>query len=518
MLVIGCYTSVCGQQKTQVLPADLDQYIEKVLTTFEVPGMALAVVKDGKIVLAEGYGVRKMGTHTPVDAHTLFPIASNSKAFTATALTLLKEEGKLVWDKPVVEYLPWFSLSDPLVTRELSVRDLLVHRSGIAPYAGDLLQFPPSTYTRRELVERLKYLPLSTSFRSTYAYDNVLYLVVAELIKAVSGEEWEDFVKERIFSKVGMTATLSRFSLFQKQQNAATSHAPVGGKVQPLEHFFEQGLGDISNPAGGIVSNVSDMARWLLTQLDSGRVAGGKRLFSPASAENLWRGVTPMPVYKVPEWIAPAQSDFNSYALGFRTYTYRNRKAVAHGGKLDGFVSQLVFFPDLDFGMVVLTNQECSNACYAVINHIVDHVMGVEPFDWIAGYRKQEDRKFANINKQEQEAVVERNEKSEPSLALANYAGKYRDAWYGGISIVQEQGKLIMRFEHSPQLVGEMEHWQYDTFIVRWYNKELRADAYVIFSLDHDGSIERVKMKAVSPITDVSYDFHDLNIFPIRSR
>jgi len=503
-------------QSPDVLPRGFDQYVQRVLETFEVPGMALSVVKDGEVALAKGYGVRRMGDPAGVDEHTLFPIASNSKAFTGAALAMLVEEGKLEWDKPVVEYLPWFKLSDPLVTNELSVCDLLVHRSGIAPYAGDLLQFPPTTYTRRELVERLRYLPLATSFRSAYAYDNVLYLVAGLLIEEVSGMMWEEFIRQRIFEKVGMETSISRFSKFKGVQNGAASHARVGGKLRVLENFFEQGLGDISNPAGGIVSNAADMAKWLLTQLDSGRTPKGEHLLSSASVENLWRGITPMPIPKVPEWIAPAQSDFNAYALGFRVHTYRRVKAVTHGGKLDGFVSCVMFFPDLDLGICVLTNQESTNAYMAVINAVVDHVMGAEPFDWITGYRRQEDRRFQYIANQERAAVNQRATGSGPSLPIAAYAGSYRDAWYGDISIMEEDGQLVMRFEHTPLLVGEMEHWQYDTFVVRWQNRDLRADAYVTFSLDHDGSIHRVRMKAVSPVTDVSYDFHDLDIYPVK--
>lgn len=504
-------------QSSGILPQGLDQYVENVLTTFEVPGMALAVVKNGEVILAKGYGVRKMGDEARVNAHTLFPIASNSKAFTGVALTLLVEEGKIEWDKPVVQYLPWFKLSDPLATAELSVRDLLVHRSGIAPYAGDLLQFPPTTYTRSELVERLRYLPLATSFRSTYAYDNVLYLVAGVLVEEISGLTWEDFVKQRIFTYVGMNESISKFSEFRNQQNVAISHAPVGGKVKPLESFFEQGLGDVSNPAGGIVSNAADMAKWLVAQLDSGRTASGHQLFSKASATNLWQGVTPMPIPRSPAWLAPAQQDFASYALGFRVYTYRNQKAVTHGGKLDGFVSYVIFFPDHNLGIAVLTNQESSNAYHAVINHIVDHVFGVPPFDWVAGYRKQEDLKFGRIADIEKQAEAKRNASIGPSLPLERYAGRYKDAWYGDINITRENDELIMRFAHSPLLVGKLEHWQYDTFVVRWHNKDLRADAYVTFSLDHDGSIHRVRMKAVSPITDVSYDFHDLDIYPANS-
>lgn len=496
------------------LPLNFDNYVNEVLKAFEVPGAAIAIVKDGKVLLSKGYGVKEMGKNEVVDSHTLFPIASNSKAFTATALALLVEEGKLNWDSPVMHYLPGFRMANPYVSEHLSIRDLMVHRSGIAPYAGDLLQFPPTNFTREEIVYKLRYLPISTSFRSTYAYDNVLYLVAAEVIKAVSGKDWEEFVKEKIFNTLGMTESISRFSDFHKARNKASSHAHVNGNLQILKNFEAQGLSDVSNPAGGIASNVSDMAKWMITQLDSGRIAPQSQLFSPQTTVQLWTGVTPMPFVKEKPWVSLAQTDLNSYALGFRTYTYRGEKMVTHGGKLDGFVSFVNLIPALNAGIVVLTNQESSNAYRAIINKVIDHLLGKEPYNWIEGYRKEEDRKFENIEKVEKQMVAERSSNTIPPMPLSQYAGAFYDEWYGNITIALKGGSLIMQFDHSPLLIGTMEYWQYNSFIVRWYNKDLKADAFVNYSFDENGKITHIKMKAVSPATDVSYDFHDLNIKP----
>src|SRR5436190_2563089 len=194
------------------VPRDFDAYVARVMSTFEVPGIAIAIVKDGRVLLAKGYGVRKLGDPTPVDDHTLFGIASNTKAFTATAIGILVEEGKLEWDAPVINYLPWFQMYDPFVTREITIRDLLVHRSGLGLGAGDLLWWPTSTYDRKEIARRLRYIKPETSFRSAYAYDNVLYSVAGEVIEAVSGQTWEDFVSSRILARVGMTGSSVRHS------------------------------------------------------------------------------------------------------------------------------------------------------------------------------------------------------------------------------------------------------------------------------------------------------------------
>ena len=266
-------------QEPAAPPPGFDAYVATVLKTFTVPGVAVAIVKDGKVVLARGYGVRRLGDPTPVDAQTQFGIASNTKIFTATALAILVEEGKVEWDAPVIRYLPWFAMYDPFVTRELTVRDLLVHRSGLGLGAGDLLWWPPSTYDRKEIARRLRYITPATSFRSAYAYDNVLYLVAGEVIEAVSGQTWEEFVRTRILARVGMTHSDVAHSAAGRPGNVATPHAEVNDTVRPVAPF----LSDNTNPAGGIVSGAEDMAKWVMVQLDSGRTADGSRLFSPAS-------------------------------------------------------------------------------------------------------------------------------------------------------------------------------------------------------------------------------------------
>ncbi len=506
---------VAGQVHAQEnLPKDMDKYVDQVLQTFRVPGLSLAVVKDGKVLLAKGYGTKKLGAAERVDKQTLFPIASNSKAFTATALALLVEEGKIAWDSPVVNYLPWFKMSDPYVTANMTVRDLLIHRSGIAAYAGDLLQFPPSNFTREEIVRKAQFLPLVASFRDNYAYDNILYLAAGELIQHVTGESWEDFVAERIMQPVGMQNSISRISTLKNQPNYSVPHARFNDEIHEVTNFFKYGVADISNPAGGIASNAEDMSKWLITQLDSGRTASGKVIYKPSTTVQLWKGVTPMPVAKLPVYLKPAQMDYQLYALGFYTSNYRSERILMHGGKLDGFVSRVFMVPSQNLGIAVLTNQESSSACMSIINHIVDHFLRVDDHDWITAYKKNEDRYFAGVKEAEKASSASRNRLSKPALQLAKYTGDYVDAWYGKVSIKLDKGKLLMDFTHNPGMVGVMEHWQYDTFIVRWNNREFKADAYVTFALNPDGSIDQIKMRAISPVTDPSYDFHDLLLKP----
>lgn len=493
-------------------PPDFDAFVSEVMTAFDVPGLSVAIVKDGMIVQAKGYGVRSLGAPDLVDAETLFGIASNTKVFTATALGILVEEGKLEWDAPVVRYLPGFQMYDPWVTRQITVRDLLVHRSGLGLGAGDLMFWPPSTFTRPELVQRLRYIPPATSFRSAYAYDNVLYPVAGEVIAAVSGMSWEDFVADRILRPAGMTGTDVRLSHPNQVPNAAMTHARVDGVVQAVSPY----LGDVVNPAGGIFSNARDMARWVAVQLDSGRVADAARVFGPSVTRELWKPTTPMPFGMPPDELAPLRHDFQFYALGLVVRDYRGRRMLSHTGGLPGYVSQVAFIPDERLGVVVLTNQESGEAYNAITYHVLDHFLEATEWDWLGGFRAVRARNDAALASFESNTTTRRDQSTTPSLSLDRYAGTYRDAWYGDIEIAYEGAALVMRFSRSPDLVGDMVHWQHDTFLVRWHKRELRADAFVTFTLTPEGTIDHATMKPASPAVDFSFDFQDLLLRPVE--
>jgi CubicO group peptidase (beta-lactamase class C family) len=514
LVFVIAFAAAAVRAQVPAAPSDLDAWVARAMQTFEVPGIALAIVKRGAIVTAKGYGVRTLSEPVPVDAHTLFGIASNTKIFTATALGILVDEGKVEWDAPVIRYLPAFAMWDPFVTRELTVRDLLVHRSGLGLGAGDLLWWPPSTYDRDEIAHRLRFIPPATSFRSAYAYDNVLYLVAGRVIEAVSGQSWEQFVSSRILAKVGMRDSNVRHSAAASGGNVATTHARVDGVVRPIAPF----VSDTVNPAGGINASAEDMAKWMLVQLSGGTLADGSRLFSAAAARQLTRLVTPIPFGDPPQDLAPLKANFNGYALGLGVRDYRGHKILTHTGGLPGYVSRVTMVPDTGLGVAVLTNQESTAAFDAIVCHIIDQDLAAAPFDWIAGYKAVEDRSRAQDAAAESRARTNRDAESKPSLPIAQYAGTYRDPWYGDITITDEHGTLVMRFSHTPALAGPLEHWQHDTFIARWRDRELRADAYVTFALNPDGTIDQVKMRPVSPATDFSFDFQDLLLKPTHAR
>jgi CubicO group peptidase (beta-lactamase class C family) len=523
---LPCAIPLAAQQQARTAVADsvssgFDAYVERVLRTFDVPGAAVAIVKDGRVVLARGYGVRTLGRPERVDATTRFGIASNTKAFTATALALLVEEGKVEWEAPVVRYLPDFAMYDPWVTRELTVRDLLVHRSGLGLGAGDLLWWPASTYDRAEIARRLRFIKPATSFRSAYAYDNVLYLVAGQLIEKVSGQSWEEFVRTRILVPAGMTGSTVRHSDAARGGNTATTHAEVDGRVREIAPM----VSDNTNPAGGINSTATDMARWMIVQMDSGRLAAAaagvaeRRLFSPASTSELWSIVTPIPVRGPSRpGLAHLRPNLAGYALGFFVSDYRGHLQLQHSGGLPGYLSLVTMIPGQRLGVAVLTNQESADAFRAITLRAIDHSLGAPALDYVAVFAALRDSARAESTRRTRRAATARDSTAGPSLPVTRYAGRYEDAWYGDVMLSAESGRLVMRFARTPQLVGDLVHWQHDTFLVRWRERELRADAYATFALNPDGTIDQLKLVPASDDVDFSFDFQDLLLRPAPPR
>jgi len=500
---------------------DFGAYVDNARTTFNVPGIAVAIVKDGKVVLEEGYGLRETGKPEKVDAHALFAIASNTKAFTAAALQMLAEQGKLDMDGRVTDYLPWFQMSDPYVTHDMRVRDLLAHRSGLSLGAGDLLYWPPTRYSTKEVVERLRHVPIANGFRSHYAYDNILFAVATLVIENVSGQSYADYLRDHIFKPVGMDESLVDMTYLKPGMDVATGHALYDFKnLKPVPP-----MAWTNNPgAGGIYASVHDLAKWMNVQLAGGELPGkdasGKprHLFSQDSQNQMWTMLTPIPVNKppVPE-LQALMPNFSGYGEGWFLSDYHGQKLVWHTGGWPGMVSRVTLVPGLKLGVVVLTNQETGAAFNAVTYRVLDaYLNAASKTDWVAVYDKAVKHAQGKADESWKEHQAARDAKAKPSLPLAKYAGTYRDPWYGDIVIADEGGKQRLRFSKTPQLVGTMTPWQHDTFIVRWDDRALNADAFVNFALDVDGHVREVRMQPISPLTDFSFDFQDLRLTPVE--
>lgn len=511
----GLLLLLCAAGLAQTAPpADLDAWVARAMKQFEVPGIAVAVVKDGRTVLAKGYGVRKLGEPAPVDEHTLFGIASNSKAFTAAALAMLVDEGKLSWDDPVQKHLPSFQLYDPFVTRELTVRDLLCHRSGLGLGAGDLLFWPDTDVTRDQVIAAARWIRPASSLRSRYAYNNLMFVVAGQVVAAVSGKSWDDFVRERIFAPLGMTETRIAVNGNGVADNFAAPHSRgwrLEGTLAPIPPTQDRTWA----AAAGIRSNVTDLSKWVTAHLNGGKV-NGKALWSETAAREMWSAQTVIRISEPQEEaLKAAKPNFSAYGLGWSLRDYHGRKIVSHTGGLTGMVSTVVMVPSEKLGVIVLTNQEEGGAFSGIVNHILDHYLKLPQTDWIAAYEASRKRTLARAAETEAKQAKARNASSKPSLSLAAYAGEYRDPWYGKGVIALNGGRLVLRMSRTPAMVGDLEHWQHDTFLARWRDKTI-PDAFVTFALNVEGKVGQVTMTAVSTLADFSFDYDDLLFTPVR--
>src|SRR5690606_22108455 len=414
---------------------DLDAYVEQVREQFDVPGIAVAIVKDGQVVLERGYGVRELGKPEQVDAHTQFAIASNTKAFTAASISILADEGQVKLGDRVIDHLPWFRMSDAYITREMRVRDLLAHRSGLGLGAGDLLFWPTTTYSGREVAERLRDVPISGGFRERYAYDNILFGVAQQVIEASSGMSYEQFLRIRSFGPLGMAETRFNADSIEPGDNVATGHAKFDFKdlrpVAPLTWSNVAG-------AGGIYSSVHDLSKWMRVQLAGGVISGegedAKRLFSEKRQKEMWSVLTPIPISEpsVPE-LAATKPDFLGYGEGWVLTDYRGNKLVYHTGGWPGMVSRLTLVPGKDLGVVVLTSAEVGSAFNAITMRVLDAYLDVPRTDWVAAYAASVAKSQAKADESWDKHVAARDADSKPSLPLDGYAGTYRDPWYGDV-------------------------------------------------------------------------------------
>jgi CubicO group peptidase (beta-lactamase class C family) len=496
-------------------PAEFDARVESLRSKIGAPGLAIAIVENGEATLARGYGFTKAGASERVDADTIFPTGSTGKAFTAAALATLVDAGKIGWDDKVTDRLPGFQMYDPWVTREITIRDLLVHRSGLGLGAGDLLMVPRGSLSRAEAVKRLRYIKPATSFRSAYAYDNVLYMVAGQLIEAVTGQTWEDYVREHVLVPAGMTTSTSDSDRRFATANRAYPHARPGrvrgtGPLQMLDERDE--LGRAGAPAGGLAISANDMTKWLALQLARGKLPNGEHLFSAAAHAAMWKPEVLQPIGPLPEPLKLAEPMFQAYALGWGVRDYRGTKIVTHGGAVLGFQSMVTLIPAKNVGIAIEINSEDGEIVLGLMYELLDHYLGFAANQWPEKYSAFKQERLAGALKA-LDAPAAKPAKVGPSLQLDRYAGVYTDPWYGNIEVGVRGRSLTIDFKSTPRMGGALEHWQYDTFVTRFDDQTIEP-AYVTFALDADGRVERVTMKAVSPLADFSYDYHDLLFTP----
>ncbi|TDE42269.1 serine hydrolase [Flavobacterium rhamnosiphilum] len=491
----------------QISSTHVDELVDRTLKTFNVPGIAVAIVKDGKIIHAKGYGVKSILTNEKVDANTLFGIASNSKAFTSAALAMLVDEGKVKWDDKVIKNLPNFKMYNEYVTNEFTIRDLLTHRSGLGLGAGDLMWWPGgSNFTPKDIIENLQYLKPVSAFRTQYDYDNLLYIVAGEVIRVASGLSWCDFVEQRMMKPLEMNNSAASFVRLKDTTNIIVPHVPIDGKLKVISRYKNQ----ILDPAGGIYSSVNDMSKWMIMQLNNGKYgAENQQLFSEKEHNEMWTPQTIMPVTTKP----PYNTHFRSYGLGWYLTDEKGYKQVRHSGSLEGIVTLVTLLPELNLGIIVLTNQQSGAAFYAISNTIKDSYLGIKSDDYVTVYSNRVKASEDSADKVTDEvwALVAENKKINTKIDFNNYVGTYKDVWFGEIVISEKKGKLFFASKRSPRLTGELFFYKEKNLVVKWNNAYFHADAHLFFEYDAAGKAIAIKMKPISELTDFSYDFQDLD-------
>lgn len=492
-------SQICSAQ-TKVDLKKLEDYIENARVSLNIPGLAIAIVKNDSVVLCKGFGIRELGKTEEVDCNTNFAIASLSKAFTATSLGMLKDQGKISWDDYATDYIPAFRLKDPLATQELRVRDLLCHRSGLVTFAGDLIWFGTS-HSKKEVLRRARYLEPKYSFRSQFGYSNILFLAAGEIIPAVTDTSWQDYVRTKILKPLGMKNTLVSVTEITPTTNIATPHTMLN--YQPVIVPYRNW--DNIAPAGALISNVNDMAQWIRFNLAKGKF-NGKQLVSESTLREIWTPHTVIPVRPFSEKRNPTKH-FEAAALGWMTYDYQGRKVIAHGGGYDGMISKIAFMPEANMGIIILTNT-INSATDPLMNKIFDSYLGVPEKDWIAE-TVQLEKQYRQFDESEQKKdIASRVANTKPSHPLKDYSGAYVSQEYGKVEIKLNGEQLSINFVPTATFKGTLSHWHYDVFKVVLEDKNLPAGK-VNFITGQDGKIERMVIDIPNP----DFDFTELKLY-----
>ncbi len=484
-------TSLAGQ--TDPLQG-LDDYIIDAMDDWRLPGLAIAVVRGDSVLYAKGYGVKDITTGEPVDEHTLFAIASNSKAYTATAVGMLVQAGQLDWDDQVIEYLPRFHLHDAAATGMLTVRDLMGHKAGYRTWEGDLLWWG-SDYSRDEILRRYRYLEAPYSFRSRYGYNNILFLAAGQLIPELTGISWDDYITEKILLPLKMVRTTTHVSDLEARDNVAMPHMLVDDEVVPIPYRDVDNIG----PAAALNSSAWEAAQWIKLQLAYGKYNGVQVVDSSIILATR-TPQTAIPVSMADQKTFPS-THFMACGMGWFMRDYQGALMISHGGSMDGMMSMTGFMPEKDLGIVVLSNYDDQSLYWALFVQLFDRFLGVEEHDWSEYYlQRYKDNKVKTTEKKA-ESAKQRAKESKPSLQLDAYTGKYENDYYGTASVSLQGRKLVLTLEAHQEGIARLSHWQYDSFKGDWQAATwLESD--ITFRLDGSGAVESFDVAVVPDFID----------------
>lgn len=476
---------------------EFDKYCELALDDWNVPGMAVAIVKDGETVFAKGYGVTNSITKEKVNENTLFAIASNSKSFTAASLAILVDKGEIKWDDKVQKYLPWFQLYNPYVSANMTIRDLLCHRSGLKTFAGDLLWYG-TKYSRKEVVERAKFLKPTYGFRTHFGYSNIMYLAAGLIVEEVSGQTWDQFITTNFFTPLNMNRTQTSILPLANMENVAAPHNIVNDSVFPI---VWQNWDNIA-PAGSIISSANDMTAWMRLQLNRG-IFENDTIFSKKSSHQMWTQQIAQNVSSRSKNAFPSTS-FKGYGLGWSLYNYYGKKIVQHGGGYDGMLSMVSLIPEENLGIVVLTNQN-EPLYYAIAQQALDIFLNENKSerDWSKMLLPPptDSNNSATKTKEENIEKVENH-----TLPLEEYCGTYGGDIYGDAIVSIKNNKLHIDLLPTTGFESELKHKTCNAFSIKMEGFPSLPEGVLNFLIDEKGDSYKLTIYIPNP----DFDFGEL--------
>lgn len=483
LIAISLIAPATAQTQAREPYPGFDAYVETARKTWKVPGIAIAIVRNDSVILAKGYGVKDIAKPDRVTERTMFAIGSSSKAFTAAGLAILVDEKKVAWDDPAEKHLSGFHLFDPYASRELTIRDILSHRSGLA--RGDMLWYG-TELDRDEILRRTRFLEPSWSFRSQFGYQNLMYLAAGQLTARVANMSWDDFIERRIFQPLGMSESNTTIRKLSSMRDVATPHAEIEDTVRVVPW---RNVDNIA-PAGSINSHVVDMAQWVRLQLGKGKFAG-KQIVSERQVEEMHAPHTIVRLEGTWKRFQPG-AHIMAYGLGWFLSDYQGRLVVQHGGNIDGMSALVAMLPEEKLGVVILTNMGASVLPYVVMHKLWDlHLKTPKARDWNAEMRRATDSLLTRAREAQKKREAERVANTKPSLPIEQYAGVYADSMYGEIRVRADSGKL--KIDRGPAFQGVLEHWHFDTFRARWAARSL-GTSFVTFRLNAQGKVDDLQM------------------------
>lgn len=497
-----------SQAKTQPQGLSAQQIkavVNNALDTFNTPGMSVGIVYQGKVTHLAGYGIKSIDSPDSVDENTLFRLASTSKAFTAASLAILVDEGKLNWQDKVTQYIPEFTMQDHWVTGEFTINDLLTHKSGLVSSAGDAMLWPePSGFTRKEIIHNLRYLTPEYSFRSEYAYSNLMYITAGEVVARITQQPWESFVEQRIFKPLNMdcfAGDVPEFSL----ENVAMPHGDNNGDLFTIPRNGIHGSATVSAAAGGIVCNARGMVNWMTLLLNKGKNGQNEVIFSEERLNDMWQSRTILPQSKTEK--ARNHSFFKTYGYGWRKNDYLGHEMISHTGTLSGMQAYVALIPELELGVVLLNNGSNSGARSSVMQAILRGFVSDEsPFDWVEDYRLE------RLEKSKAYWQKHKTPEGSGKVLLANnvYTGEFKDHWYGTANVIENEQGLRLSFPKMVQLTGQLIPFNDHSFVVHWDNENAADKAFVHFKVGINGRVESFVMRPFDSEPSISHEYRDM--------